>query len=76
MAMIDDACLLEDLPTSAGKFGPYKVNMAAAAAFCLVEAEGVTLFNHDNLTGLCDEQDFDVEILLPSGRTGVAQVIK
>ena len=42
--------------------------MAAAAAFCLVEAEGVTLFNHDNLTGLCDEQDFDVEILLPSGR--------
>ena len=40
----DDACILEDLPTAAGRFGPlYKVTMAAAAAFCLIEAEGVTL---------------------------------
>ena len=64
----DDACLLEDLPTSAGKFGPYKVTLATAAAFCLIEAEGVTLFAHDTQMGLCDEQDFDVEVLLPSGR--------
>ena len=38
----DDKCILEDLPTSAGRYGPYKVNMAAAAALCLIEAEGVT----------------------------------
>ena len=42
--------------------------MAAAAALCLIEAEGVTLFNHDGTAGLVDEQDFDVEMLLPSGR--------
>ena len=64
----DDACILEDLPTSTGRFGPYKFTMAAAAALCLIEAEGVTLFNHDGTAGLVDEQDFDVEMLLPSGR--------
>ena len=46
------------------------MTLAAAAAFCLIEAEGVTLFAHDTQMGLCDEQDFDddVEVLLPSGR--------
>ena len=63
----DDACLLEDLPTSSGKYGPYKVTMAAAAALCLIEAEGVTLFNSAR-GEIQDEQDFDVEILQPSGR--------
>ena len=41
----DDNCILEDLPTAGGKCGPYKVNMAAVAAFCLFDAEGVTLFH-------------------------------
>ena len=43
----DDACLLEALPTAVTKFGPYKVTLAAAAALCLIKAEGVTLFGHD-----------------------------
>ena len=38
----NDACILKDLPTSTGRYGPYKVVMAAAAALCLIEAEGVT----------------------------------
>ena len=42
--------------------------MAAAAALSLIEAEGVTLFHFDSANGLDNETDFDVEILLPSGR--------
>ena len=63
----DDKCILDDLPTAGGKCGPYKVNMAAVAAFCLFDAEGVTLF-HTVQGEIQDEQDFDVEIMQPSGR--------
>jgi hypothetical protein len=64
----DDACIVEGLPSSMGRHGPYRVTMAAAAALSLIEAEGVTLFHYDSANGLDNETDFDVEILLPSGR--------
>ena len=64
----DDACILEDLPASMGRNGPYRVTMAAAAALSLIEAEGVSLFHYDSVNGLENELDFDVELLLPSGR--------
>ena len=62
----DDACIVEGLPSSMGRHGPYRVTMAAAAALSLIEAEGVTLFHYDSANGLDNETDFDVEILLPS----------
>ena len=68
MGGFDDACLDGDLPSVALSYGPYKVTMAAEAAHCLIESEGVTLFRHDSQQGLCDEKDFNIEILLPSGR--------
>ena len=64
----DDACIVEGLPSSMGRHGPYRITMAAAAALSLIEAEGVTLFHFDSTNGLDHETDFDVEILLPSGR--------
>ena len=64
----DDKCILEDLPASMGPNGPYRVTMAAAAALSLIEAEGVSLFHYDPAKGLENEVDFDVELLLPSGR--------
>ena len=64
----DDACLDGDLPSVMTSLGPYKVTMAAEAAQCLIESEGVTLFRHDPQHGLCDEKDFNIEILLPSGK--------
>ena len=64
----DDACIVEGLPSSMGRHGPYRITMAAAAALSLIEAEGVTLFHYDSANGLDNETDFDVEILLPSGR--------
>ena len=62
----DDACIMEDLPASMGRNGPYRVTMAAAAALSLIEAEGVSLFHYDPAKGLENELDFDVELLLPS----------
>ena len=63
---VDNApCRLDRVVTS---YGPYKVTMAAEAAHCLIESEGVTLFRHDPQQGLCDEKDFNIEVLLPSGR--------
>ena len=64
----DDACILEDLPASNGPNGPYRVTMAAAAALSLIEAEGVSIFHYDPAKGIDNELDFDVELLLPSGR--------
>jgi len=64
----DDACILEDLPAAMGPNGPYRVTMAAAAALSLIEAEGVCIFHYDPAKGIDDELDFDVELLLPSGR--------
>ena len=64
----DDACLDGDLPSMMTSYGPYKVTMAAEAAQSLIESEGVTLFRHDPQQGLCDEKDFNIEILLPSGK--------
>ena len=64
----DDACILEELPASMGRNGPYRVTMAAAAALSLIEAEGVNLFHFDSANGIENELDFDVELLLPSGR--------
>merc|ERR1712086_789436 len=63
----DDKCILEDLPTATKRLGPYKITLAAAAAHCLMDAEGVTLFHTKN-GEVQDEQDLDVELLLPSGR--------
>jgi hypothetical protein len=64
----DGACIVEGLPSSMGRHGPYRITMAAAAAHSLIEAEGVTLFHFDSTNGIDNETDFDVEILLPSGR--------
>ena len=50
------------------RHGPHRVTMAAGAAFSLIEAEGVTIFRYDPSQGFDDELDFEVEILLPSGR--------
>ena len=55
----DDACIVEGLPSSMGRNGPYRVTMAAAAALSLIEAEGVTLFHYDPANGLDSETDFD-----------------
>ena len=43
--------------------------MAAGAALSLIEAGGVTILRYDPAQGLDDELDFEVEILLPSGRS-------
>ena len=51
------------------RYGPYRITMAAGAALSLIEAEGVTIFRYDPSQGLDDELDFEVEILLPSGRS-------
>ena len=64
----DDSCINEDLPAEMGPNGPYRVTMAAAAALSLIEAEGVSIFHYDPAKGIDNELDFDVELLLPSGR--------
>ena len=58
----DDACILEDLPASMGRNGPYRVTMAAAAALSLIEAEGVSLFHYDSVNGLENELDFEPHV--------------
>ena len=65
----DDACISDDMPKIMSRHGPYRVTMAAGAALSLIEAEGVTIFRYDPSQGLDDELDFEVEILLPSGRS-------
>ena len=57
------------MPKIMSRYGPYRVTMAAGAALSLIEAEGVTIFRYDPSQGLDDELDFEVEILLPSGRS-------
>jgi hypothetical protein len=42
--------------------------LAAAAAKAMIDAEGVTVIAYDKKKGVRNQRDFDVELLLPSGK--------
>ena len=68
LAGYDGNCVSEDLPEAMRNTGPWKMIMAAAAAKAMIDAEGVTVIAFDKKKGARDQRDFDVELLLPSGK--------
>ena len=68
LAGYDGNCVSEDLPEAMRNTGPWKMIMAAAAAKAMIDAEGVTVIAFDKKKGVRNQRDFDVELLLPSGK--------